>query len=906
MRVSSAVVAMLPTTYAFIPFTHLPTSRKIVPNNMDDANLKAKNLGASQEAANSDVDIQVNDKKDSKNEGEKSAKHSPMSLGSYLLERKHIEEDEIEKLEANSNLNSTKDDDSLTIAPPPSNLNDISKQAIAKVNESKTQKSMNLTENQVVASNFSDFDEAIQRIANDAEEKLASIMGTVEGKGKSNASSKEEENKKEKLQKEMKLQKKKRSNADPELIREVDESVTIINTSERPGIWVEELMKDIQLVNDDVASEFQDADDAESIDPGVPPSLPLSDPQHLGRIDLDMRRLATAIASTIETEEQWKTFCEDGGGILPLLECIRDGAREIRQGLVMDDLYDESVVGVVTEKPNAFEHACRASKALRDLCAISKSMSAIITDGILRANASWSKTEHLKRGFISKEEHSGLIVDLVSLLRYASDADKLYQHTPDSMIPFLAAQQRRAKARRRCGLYITQLLLAMSLASDEAVKQFRITDGLVETILSCSSYAKKERIRRRWVRYPIELAKRLITKEKAEEPFLAAASIGDGLTGSIQGASNQLLAAIGYNQWYPKRVGQRGLRILCLDGGGTRGITAISTMRSIVDALGGVEVCDAFDIIAGTSTGAIIAFLVGLRRESSLMARKRYDQLIKRIFVKSALSTPMLLFTTATYDEAPFNSVMMKILRDNSMLSSRADPRVPLVFAISSKMSVTPTQLCLFRNYNYSGGEMEDSFVENPLNAKAEIGLAPEDDVYHATGKLIFSVSDQRDKSMSKHSKGSRHPGSFRVLQRAALRATTAAPTVFKPVLMGGELYCDGGIVASNPSAVAIHEARTIFPDIPIEMVVSCGTGAFVEEKSEPRIGWDGIIGQIVNSATDGEQTHHVLEDILGQGGTAKLGRSHISKTKYYRFNPIVGTSDTFPIDGTDPLQLRS
>jgi predicted acylesterase/phospholipase RssA len=67
--------------------------------------------------------------------------------------------------------------------------------------------------------------------------------------------------------------------------------------------------------------------------------------------------------------------------------------------------------------------------------------------------------------------------------------------------------------------------------------------------------------------------------------------------------------------------------------------------------------------------------------------------------------------------------------------------------------------------------------------------------------------------------------GSFRVLQRYALRASTAAPTVFKPILMGGEMYCDGGIVASNPAAVAIHEARTLFPDIPIELVVSVGTG---------------------------------------------------------------------------------
>ena len=63
------------------------------------------------------------------------------------------------------------------------------------------------------------------------------------------------------------------------------------------------------------------------------------------------------------------------------------------------------------------------------------------------------------------------------------------------------------------------------------------------------------------------------------------------------------------------------------------------------------------------------------------------------------------------------------------------------------------------------------------------------------------------------------------MLQRYALRASTAAPTVFKPVMMGGEMYCDGGIVASNPTAVAVHEARALFPDIPIEMIVSIGTG---------------------------------------------------------------------------------
>ena len=76
-------------------------------------------------------------------------------------------------------------------------------------------------------------------------------------------------------------------------------------------------------------------------------------------------------------------------------------------------------------------------------------------------------------------------------------------------------------------------------------------------------------------------------------------------------ATIKLLAAIGHNDWIPKLPGQKGLRVLCLDGGGTRGIAAVTTLRHLVEAMGGVEVCDAFDMIVGTSTGAIVAFLVG-------------------------------------------------------------------------------------------------------------------------------------------------------------------------------------------------------------------------------------------------------------------------------------------------------
>ena len=141
-------------------------------------------------------------------------------------------------------------------------------------------------------------------------------------------------------------------------------------------------------------------------------------------------------------------------------------------------------------------------------------------------------------------------------------------------------------------------------------------------------------------------------------------------------------------------------------------------------------------------------------------------------------------------------------------------------------------------------------------------------------------------------------------MQKAAMRATTAAPTFFKPVLMGGDMYSDGGLIASNPTAVAIHEARQLYPEIPIEMIVSVGTGEFVNEKVSPKFGWDGVIAQIVKSATDTSRTHWIVEDILGNGNTAKCADT-VSKTKYYRFDPVVGTSVDFPIDGTDKNQLE-
>jgi hypothetical protein len=129
----------------------------------------------------------------------------------------------------------------------------------------------------------------------------------------------------------------------------------------------------------------------------------------------------------------------------------------------------------------------------------------------------------------------------------------------------------RRDGRLRYKLYVTQLLLAMTVASDDAVAAIRATEGLPDAVLASSSYAPKEQ-RRRWLRYPREMIKWIYRKRRRKNannlrrPFLEAANVANDLNGQVQKTANQVLAAIGQNRWIPKSPGQKGCVFLS-DGG---------------------------------------------------------------------------------------------------------------------------------------------------------------------------------------------------------------------------------------------------------------------------------------------------------------------------------------------------
>merc|ERR1711871_903137 len=279
----------------------------------------------------------------------------------------------------------------------------------------------------------------------------------------------------------------------------------------------------------------------------------------------------------------------------------------------------------------------------------------------------------------------------------------------------------------------------------------------------------------------------------------------------------------------PRQVNQKGLRILSLDGGGTKSVCAVAILSELFARAGKTRPADEFDLICGTSTGGIIAALLGLNLQTISEVEVLYDTLIDDIFSKG--SNVKLLSEQAFYDENEWERILHDLC-DGAILLDRNQENVPRVFCVSTQVNVNPPVPMIWRNFNYPMGQ------------------------------------------------ASRYPGSFRVNTQTAIRASTAAPTFFTPIQWEGGLYCDGAIVANNPAAIAVQEAKALYPNVPIELLISIGTGVYIGPASGDMksMNWNVLVSQIVASATGSEDVHNLLRDFL-------------STDQYFRFNPLLDES---------------
>eukprot|EP00927_Polykrikos_kofoidii_P036782 TRINITY_DN31034_c0_g1_i1.p1 TRINITY_DN31034_c0_g1~~TRINITY_DN31034_c0_g1_i1.p1 ORF type:complete len:775 (-),score=99.04 TRINITY_DN31034_c0_g1_i1:251-2290(-) len=289
----------------------------------------------------------------------------------------------------------------------------------------------------------------------------------------------------------------------------------------------------------------------------------------------------------------------------------------------------------------------------------------------------------------------------------------------------------------------------------------------------------------------------------------------------------------------------RPLRVLCIDGGGVKGLNAILIIQAFEKRLG-CPVGEVFDLICGTSIGGCIAAAcsVGL---AGTQIEEMIDILRRDVMSKSS---------------------MLRLLTQKSRISG----------------SLVDEYLQLFIKKYYG-----------PAGGSTRLVHRPEDQEGMPRTPHFFCVNSQGDGDTWAPFVTSNYPRDGSFLNGAngwplhdMLKATTAAPTFFPPCRpvadpMSSVEHVDGAICANNPSMVAIHEAQVLWPGRPIGCFVSLGTGEVesgVKTSAGGMLYWAGVM---LSMAIEVNRIHKETEVTL----SSYNGRGNACPS-YFRINPTI------------------
>jgi hypothetical protein len=294
-------------------------------------------------------------------------------------------------------------------------------------------------------------------------------------------------------------------------------------------------------------------------------------------------------------------------------------------------------------------------------------------------------------------------------------------------------------------------------------------------------------------------------------------------------------------------LAEKLVRILSIDGGGIRGIIPARILEVIEERMG-KQCSHLFHLIAGTSTGGIIACGLGIGKTAKDMA-DLYSKEGATIFHRSLWDkvTTIEGLSNPDYDSSPLEAILAKQL-GGSMLSDVRDTHL----LIPSYAIQLP--------YDQPGVGVGVMSPRAPYFFKS----------WRAWDSRIDADGD---------------PKKWNFFLRDVARATSAAPTYFRPALItneAGDKYgmIDGGVFANNPALSALVSAYKMFPDAEQYMVISLGTGALERPIPYDQAANWGLVHwarPILNVLFDGNA------DTICYDITQVLGKGH------YRFDIALG-----------------
>lgn len=217
-------------------------------------------------------------------------------------------------------------------------------------------------------------------------------------------------------------------------------------------------------------------------------------------------------------------------------------------------------------------------------------------------------------------------------------------------------------------------------------------------------------------------------------------------------------------------MNENGFQVLSLDGGGIRGAYAAAFIAQ-TERLLGHSITTHFDLLAGTSTGGIIATALafGLPGEK---IESLYREHGRGIFLRERKASVPLLIS------------LLAVILKSKYPELASDPGALF------EAKYTPAPLRKQLEALFGGRTLEEASTRLILPS---VDLVRGQTVVFKTPHLPGLVRDRRMRAVD------------------VVLATAAAPTYFPPhEPHAGVAYCDGGLWANNPTIVAYAEAVKI------------------------------------------------------------------------------------------------
>lgn len=264
------------------------------------------------------------------------------------------------------------------------------------------------------------------------------------------------------------------------------------------------------------------------------------------------------------------------------------------------------------------------------------------------------------------------------------------------------------------------------------------------------------------------------------------------------------------------------VQVLALDGGGLKGLYTISVLASYEKQLGR-PLADHFDIITGTSTGALIALALGLRIPCEKI-QEFYIEHGHKIFPYKHVYKLWRLVRVLFSSMYSNHYLEMKL---KELLTLEEKIKEPLLKDSRSRL-VIPT---------FRAGEVKPRLLKTP----------------HAA----------------------RYKSDWKMPMWAVGMASSAAPLYFPPFKHKEHTYIDGGVWANNPSLIGVLEAVDLGANIKNIRVLNIGTTYSASEKIKNKglFGWAFRILSLVMEANSHAMSDMYIHQLLAKGNLYKINR---------------------------------